>query len=234
MYQAPLKDLRFVLDELLGSGRAVRQLAALPGFFQRTGRIGARRGGALRAGRAGADQPRRRQHRRACATAPCRCRPNSAAPTSNLSRPAGRSLPRPTEHGGQGAPLVLAAAVEEIGFGANLRLHALSAAERAAPPRRSRRWRRRQLQALLLPKLISGEWTGTMNLTEPQAGSDLALIRTRADARWRPLSHHAARRSSSPTASTTWPTTSCTWCWRASTARRRASRAFRCSRCPSS
>jgi acyl-CoA dehydrogenase len=38
------------------------------------------------------------------------------------------------------------------------------------------------LQNLLLPKLISGEWTGTMNLTEPQAGSDLALIRTRARA----------------------------------------------------
>ena len=32
-----------------------------------------------------------------------------------------------------------------------------------------------------LPKLVSGEWTGTMNLTEPQAGSDLALIRTRAE-----------------------------------------------------
>ena len=36
-------------------------------------------------------------------------------------------------------------------------------------------------QALYLPKMISGEWTGTMNLTEPQAGSDLALVRTRAE-----------------------------------------------------
>ncbi|MDC6625741.1 acyl-CoA dehydrogenase family protein, partial [Leclercia adecarboxylata] len=34
---------------------------------------------------------------------------------------------------------------------------------------------------LFVPKLISGEWTGTMNLTEPQAGSDLALVRTRAE-----------------------------------------------------
>ncbi|MFP3571325.1 acyl-CoA dehydrogenase family protein, partial [Paraburkholderia sp. SIMBA_030] len=32
-----------------------------------------------------------------------------------------------------------------------------------------------------VPKLISGEWTGTMNLTEPQAGSDLAAVRTRAE-----------------------------------------------------
>ena len=39
----------------------------------------------------------------------------------------------------------------------------------------------REQQALYLPKMISGEWTGTMNLTEPQAGSDLALVRTRAE-----------------------------------------------------
>jgi 3-(methylthio)propanoyl-CoA dehydrogenase len=38
-----------------------------------------------------------------------------------------------------------------------------------------------ELQTRYLPKLISGEWTGTMNLTEPQAGSDLALVRTRAE-----------------------------------------------------
>ena len=36
-------------------------------------------------------------------------------------------------------------------------------------------------QALYLPKMIEGAWTGTMNLTEPQAGSDLALVRTRAE-----------------------------------------------------
>jgi len=43
-------------------------------------------------------------------------------------------------------------------------------------------------QRLYLKKLVSGEWTGTMNLTEPQAGSDLGMLRTRAvprqDARW--------------------------------------------------
>src|SRR5206468_12889347 len=37
-----------------------------------------------------------------------------------------------------------------------------------------------QQKALYLPRLISGEWTGTMNLTEPQAGSDLSAVRTRA------------------------------------------------------
>ena len=38
-----------------------------------------------------------------------------------------------------------------------------------------------ELKATYLEKLISGEWTGTMNLTEPQAGSDLAAVRTRAE-----------------------------------------------------
>ena len=38
-----------------------------------------------------------------------------------------------------------------------------------------------ELKATYLEKLVSGEWTGTMNLTEPQAGSDLAAVRTRAE-----------------------------------------------------
>src|SRR5712671_4898782 len=38
-----------------------------------------------------------------------------------------------------------------------------------------------ELKQVYLPRMVSGEWTGTMNLTEPQAGSDLALVRTRAE-----------------------------------------------------
>ncbi|MFM6923843.1 MAG: acyl-CoA dehydrogenase family protein, partial [Polynucleobacter victoriensis] len=38
-----------------------------------------------------------------------------------------------------------------------------------------------ELKQLYIPKMVSGEWTGTMNLTEPQAGSDLAAVRTRAE-----------------------------------------------------
>ena len=36
-------------------------------------------------------------------------------------------------------------------------------------------------QQTFIPKMVSGQWTGTMNLTEPQAGSDLAAVRTRAE-----------------------------------------------------
>ena len=58
-------------------------------------------------------------------------------------------------------------------------------------------------QARLVPKLLSGAWSGTMCLTEPQSGSDLSGVRTRAtpagDGRFR---IDRRRRSSSPTAST--------------------------------
>lgn len=85
----------------------------------------------------------------------------------------------PSQWGGQNQPRVLAALVEEMWHGANtafalcpmLTRSAMDAIAHSGSPR---------LQYTYLPKLVSGEWTGTMNLTEPQAGSDLAAIRTRA------------------------------------------------------
>ena len=84
-----------------------------------------------------------------------------------------------SEYGGQGAPVVLGTAVEEIWASANLAFKlcpmltqsAIEALDRCGSEEQKRRY---------LPKLVSGEWTGTMNLTEPQAGSDLGAIRTRA------------------------------------------------------
>jgi alkylation response protein AidB-like acyl-CoA dehydrogenase len=83
------------------------------------------------------------------------------------------------EHGGQGAPRLVSALVEEIWNGANVAftlcpmlthgaIEALELSGSAAQ------------KAMYLPKLVSGEWAGTMVLTEPQAGSDLAAVRTRA------------------------------------------------------
>ncbi len=89
-------------------------------------------------------------------------------------------------------------------------------------------------KALYLPKLVSGRWTGTMNLTEPQAGSDLGALRARAERRATAATASSARRSSSPTASTTSPRTSSTSCWRACPTRRPARAASRSSWCRSS
>jgi len=82
-------------------------------------------------------------------------------------------------HGGQGLPFVLASAVQEQLTSANMAFSlcmmlsqgAIEALQAHASP---------ELQATYLTRLVSGEWTGTMNLTEPQAGSDVGALRTRA------------------------------------------------------
>ena len=91
-------------------------------------------------------------------------------------------LAGPVEFGGQGLPLLLNAACLEMwnsasmafGIGPVLTMGAVEALAAHATP---------ELQQTYLAKLVSGEWTGTMNLTEPQAGSDLAALRSRAERR---------------------------------------------------
>ena len=78
-----------------------------------------------------------------------------------------------------------------------------------------------ELKRRYLPKMTTGEWTGTMNLTEPHCGTDLGLHQDQGGPqRRRLLSRSPARRSSSRPASTTSPTTSSISCSRASRARR--------------
>jgi alkylation response protein AidB-like acyl-CoA dehydrogenase len=91
-----------------------------------------------------------------------------------------QGLQHPADFGGQGLPKTIGAACGEMINSANLSfalcplltdgaIEALLTAGSDA------------LKATYLEKLISGEWTGTMNLTEPQAGSDLSLVRTKAE-----------------------------------------------------
>jgi acyl-CoA dehydrogenase len=90
------------------------------------------------------------------------------------------TLPCPVRYGGQGLPEVVASAAGEIWNSANMSfglcplltqgaIHAIEAGGSE------------QLKAKFLPKMVSGAWTGTMNLTEPQAGSDLSTLVTRAE-----------------------------------------------------
>jgi alkylation response protein AidB-like acyl-CoA dehydrogenase len=89
------------------------------------------------------------------------------------------TLPFPAEHGGQDLPWMVTTAVQEMWNAANLgwalgpllNFGAVEALLAHGTDEQKRRY---------LPKLVSGEWMGTMNLTEPQAGSDLAALRTRA------------------------------------------------------
>ena len=90
------------------------------------------------------------------------------------------SLAAAPEHGGLGLPAILNAACTEIWNGANMAFAlcpllgqgAIEAIEAHASD---------ALKEVYLGRLISGEWTATMNLTEPQAGSDLSLLRARAE-----------------------------------------------------
>jgi alkylation response protein AidB-like acyl-CoA dehydrogenase len=82
-------------------------------------------------------------------------------------------------HGGQGLPKALEVAVFEMIQGANMAFGLCPMLTLAAIEALTTHGTERQ-QSLYLPKLVSGEWTGTMNLTEPQAGSDLGAIASRA------------------------------------------------------
>ena len=85
----------------------------------------------------------------------------------------------PPEFGGQGLPKLISSACIEMTNAANLSFAlcplltdgAIEALLTAGSP---------ELQERFIPNMVSGKWTGTMNLTEPQAGSDLAMVRSRA------------------------------------------------------
>jgi alkylation response protein AidB-like acyl-CoA dehydrogenase len=90
------------------------------------------------------------------------------------------SLAAPEEFGGQGLPHVIGTAMEEFRMAANqafsmytgLTMGAVASILVKGSP---------EQKAMYVPKMISGEWCGTMNLTEPHAGTDLGMIRTRAE-----------------------------------------------------
>jgi alkylation response protein AidB-like acyl-CoA dehydrogenase len=90
------------------------------------------------------------------------------------------AIAAPVDYGGQGLPMMLSVAALEMwnsgamafAIGPTLTMGAIEAMEKHASE---------ELKATYLEKLVSGEWMGTMNLTEPQAGSDLNALRARAE-----------------------------------------------------
>ena len=84
------------------------------------------------------------------------------------------------DHGGQGMPYLLNTAVLEMFVSANMALNMYQGLTHGAYSALHAHGSEAQ-KRIYLPKLASGDWAGTMNLTEPQCGTDLGLIRTRAD-----------------------------------------------------
>ncbi|WP_431855172.1 acyl-CoA dehydrogenase [Azospirillum sp.] len=89
------------------------------------------------------------------------------------------SLPFEPDYGGQGLPWTVQFAAQEMWQAANLSFGLCPLLTQGAVDLLTEHGSAEQ-KATYLPKLIAGTWTGTMNLTEPQAGSDLAAVRTRA------------------------------------------------------
>jgi 3-(methylthio)propanoyl-CoA dehydrogenase len=177
-YTAPLADMRFVLKEIAGIG----EIAELPGYEQATPDLvdavleeaGKLAGGVLAPLNRIGDRQGSKLENGVVRT------PEGFAQAYRQYVDGGwNGLPFDAEHGGQGLPASLALAVLEMWNSANMgfalcpllnvgAVEALTAHGSAEQKR------------LYLPKLIAGDWTGTMNLTEPQAGSDVGALRARA------------------------------------------------------
>ncbi len=177
-YAAPLKDMKFVLNELAG----LAEVAKLPGYADATPdtveaileEAGKFASGVLDPINHSGDQEGSRWT-------------ESGVKTPKGFREAYRqyidggwaALPFEPEWGGQGLPKLVATAVEETLTSSNMSfslcplltqgaIHALELCGTET------------LKKTFMGKMIAGQWTGTMNLTEPQAGSDLALVRSHA------------------------------------------------------
>ncbi|MGD9597906.1 MAG: acyl-CoA dehydrogenase [Steroidobacteraceae bacterium] len=178
MYRAPLKDLAFVLNELTGE----RALAGCPSHADYSAEVAT---SILEEAGKFAEDVLAPLYR-AGDTQGARWTPEGVVTTPGFKAAyqafvdAGwNQLTGNPEFGGQGMPRMLATAVQELWAGSNLAFKlcpmltqgAIEALELSGSEAQKRQF---------LPKMVRGEWTGTMVLTEPQAGSDLGQIRTRA------------------------------------------------------
>ncbi len=178
MYRAPLKDLAFVLNELTGA----RALAGCPSHADYSAEVAT---SILEEAGKFAEDVLAPLYR-AGDTQGARWTPEGVVTTPGFKAAyqafvdAGwNQLTGNPEFGGQGMPRMLATAVQELWAGSNLAFKlcpmltqgAIEALELSGSEAQKRQF---------LPKMVRGEWTGTMVLTEPQAGSDLGQIRTRA------------------------------------------------------
>jgi alkylation response protein AidB-like acyl-CoA dehydrogenase len=178
-YAAPLADMRFALDAIAGLG----EIAALPGYEAAASREtvdaileeAAKFAGEILAPlNVVGDRERSRLENGAVRT------PTGFKGAYDAFVAGGwNALAMPEEHGGQDLPLALGVAVLEMWTSANLAFSLCPVLTQAAIELLATYGSDSQ-RRLYLAKLMSGEWTGTMNLTEPQAGSDLGAVRMRA------------------------------------------------------
>lgn len=178
IYLAPLRDMRFVMTELAGLG----ELSSLPGFEDVSPELAeavldeaAKLATEVLAplNRSGDEQGAQLSKEGVVAA------DGFAKAYRQFAEGGWSGLSGDPEFGGQGLPELLHAATVEMWNSSNMAF-ALCPLLTAGATEALRQHGSEELKGHYLPKLISGEWTGTMNLTEPQAGSDLAAVRTKA------------------------------------------------------
>jgi alkylation response protein AidB-like acyl-CoA dehydrogenase len=177
-YLAPLADMKFVLGELADR----KLLAQLPGFEEVTLEVAESvldeaakfAGGVLSPLNHSGDVESARWRDGQVLTAA-----GWQQAYARFIADGWNSLSGPGEYGGQNLPRVLSALVEEMWNGANVSFALCPMLTRGAIEAIELRGSA-ALKHKYIPRMVTGEWAGTMNLTEPQAGSDLSAVRTRA------------------------------------------------------
>jgi len=176
-FTPPLREIAFALTDIAGAKRLQQRY---PGFDDETLAAVLDAGGRLARdvlaplNRSGDETGARMENGRVRAV------PGFAQAYRAFAEGGWNALAADPEHGGQGLPKALEIAVYEMVHSANMAFGLCPMLTQGAIEALAAHGTARQ-KTLYLPKLISGEWTGTMNLTEPQAGSDLAALRTRAE-----------------------------------------------------
>ena len=178
VYKAPVDEMSFLINQVLGMDK----IAQLPGYEEATPDMvdailseAARFFGEVVAPtNQAADQQGSHLDGTTVITAPV-----LDGIYQQLTESGWTSLTGDVEYGGQGLPMLLSVAVDEMSQSANMSFGLCPMLTKGVVTALDMYGSDEQ-KALYLPKLVSGEWAGTMNLTEPQAGSDLAAVRTKA------------------------------------------------------
>jgi alkylation response protein AidB-like acyl-CoA dehydrogenase len=178
-YHAPLAEMQFVLTELAG----LEQLSTLPGFEEATPDVAmAILEEAAKFATNVLDPLNAEGDREG----------SKRLPDGSVQTPVGfkdayrqfcengwNGLTKTAKYGGQGLPHLIGTAVEEMWHSSNLAFNLCAMLTQGAIESIELRGSQ-ALKDRFLPNMVSGVWAGTMNLTEAQAGSDLAAVRTRA------------------------------------------------------
>jgi alkylation response protein AidB-like acyl-CoA dehydrogenase len=178
VYNAPIDDMNFLLNEVLG----MEEIAKYPGYEEATpdmvdailGEAARFFGDVLAPTNSVADGQGSKLDGTTVVTAP-----SLDGIYQQMVAAGWPSLAGDPNYDGQGMPQLLAFAVDEMCQSANMSFGLCPILTQGVITALSNHGSEQQKRSIL-PKLISGHWTGTMNLTEPQAGSDLAAVRAKA------------------------------------------------------